>query len=68
MRELASWDPDRFDAVLSWPLREALLSYERKLKKEAQVGYFQETVIFAILAPWTKEQGKPPQVPEILKD
>jgi hypothetical protein len=49
-------------------LREALLSYEQKLKKEARASYFQETVIFAILAPWQKEQGKPPQVPDILKD
>jgi hypothetical protein len=68
VRELAGWAPDRYDLVLSWSLREALLAYEQKLKKEARASYFQETVIFSILAPWTKEAGKPPQLPDILKD
>jgi len=65
-RELAGFDPVRLRDVIRWPLREALLAYERLLRLEAQEAYDAELLRFAILAPWSKD-AKPPKVPPILR-
>ncbi len=65
MRELADWSPDRYDAVLRWPLREALLAYIERLKASARQLYDRDLLIWAILAPYSKD-ARAPKLPEIL--
>lgn len=70
MRELADWQPDQYERIACWPLREALLSFEQKQKREAREEFRWESLIHAALAPHMKNERdrKPPDPPEILKD
>jgi hypothetical protein len=70
VRELANWEPDHYERVLRWPLREALLAFEQKLKREAREDYQQELMRFAIRSPWIAKSSerKPPDPPPILRD
>ena len=68
MRELAGWQPPRYPAVARWPLREALLAFEQRLKREARDDYRHELLRFAMREPWLgKGDRKPPKPPDILR-
>lgn len=66
MRELAGWDPDEFERVDGWPLREALLAYEQRLKVRAAEAYDTALTHYYLVAPYSKD-AKPPEVPSILR-
>jgi hypothetical protein len=70
VRELADWNPDDYERVTCWPLREALLSLEQRLKQRARDDFRWESLIHAVIAPHVKNarDRKPPEPPEILKD
>lgn len=67
MRELAEHDYDRYRAIVRWPLREALLAFVAKLKRDALDNYKHELSIWAALAPHTKKPADAPKLPPILK-
>jgi hypothetical protein len=67
IRELAGFDPARFDAVMEWPLREMFLAYIDRLKDEALKRYQFDVSVWAALAPHKKKQTQPPDVPAILR-
>ena len=71
MRELAGWDVSQYPRIVRWPIREALLSYEQKLKREAREDYQQELLQFSAQAAWMTKQERErshPKLPPILKD
>jgi hypothetical protein len=68
IRTLADYDPDALERVLHWPIREGLMAYQARLRREAAQRYSEELTIWAILAPHTKKRSKPPQRPRILSD
>lgn len=67
VRELAGWNVSRYDEILRWPLREALASYEAKLREQAAEDYRTELLCFAVQAPYLKKDARPPELPEILR-
>jgi hypothetical protein len=64
VREVAGFDPTRYDALASVPLREVLIAYEEILRRRvlAQYHHDQSLVSFA----GTKD-GKPIPVPPLLR-
>lgn len=70
VRELAGWQPDRYQAVLRWPLREAFWAYLEKLREDAREQFAREQMMWCMLAPHTskKNQIDQPKPPAILKD
>jgi hypothetical protein len=70
VRELADWNPSRYDEITSWPIREALLSYEQKLRRDAIEEFRFDVMIHTLRGPWVKKpsDNKAPKVPEILRD
>lgn len=67
IRALAGYDPTAIPAVLRWPIREALLAYEHRLKRDAEQRYTHDVIVWALLAPHQKRAPKPPDLPPILK-
>jgi len=67
VRVLADYDPSRIPALLRWPLREALLCYVERLKREATIEYRHQVLVWAMTAPHVKGKQKPPGIPAILK-
>lgn len=67
VRELADWQPDRYEAVARWPLREALLAYAERIKRSAREQYDQAMLIWAALAPHSKKATQP-DLPAILRE
>lgn len=60
-------DPARFDEVMDWPLRELFLAVIARMKEEARRQYQFDVLVWAVTAPYQKQQQKPPQLPEILR-
>lgn len=52
---------------MQWPVRELLLAYIAMLKDSAMERYQSDLQVWATLAPHTKDPGKPPKPPKILK-
>jgi hypothetical protein len=67
VRELSDFDPLRARLVLTWPLREALLAYSELRKRQMQERHDVSMVLWALLAPHTKDKHAPPELPEILR-
>jgi hypothetical protein len=68
VRAVTSSNPEHFDRVLGWHLRDALLAYEDHLRRAQAEDYRQRRLEFAMLAPWIpKEQRKAPQPPPLLR-
>ena len=62
IRELAGHDPARYDAVLRWPLAEALIAYEARQRERAEDTYRFDWLVYVIAG------GKKPECPAILRD
>ena len=62
VRELAEYQVDRYPAVLRWPIGEALMAYEAKLKADAQNDYAVQLQIAASAG------VKAPDMPPILRE
>jgi hypothetical protein len=48
-------------------LREALLFYQAQMERDARRWLWEQSMIYAVLAPWAKDM-KAPEVPAILKE
>lgn len=68
VHELADYDPVRIGQVVKWPLREALLCYLERLKREALAAWRHERLMWAAIAPHTTKPPDAPRVPRILSD
>lgn len=68
MRELSNWDPIAARQVLKWPLREALLAYEHKMRLEASEEHRYQMLLWAPLAANSATKVKPPPPPAILQE
>lgn len=64
---MADWNPVHAREVVRWPLREALLSYLARLKREAMENHRTELIVWAVLAPYSKKKTDPPRMPDILR-
>jgi len=67
VREVAEYDPARFDALMDWPLRDLFLAFIERLKRQARRSYEVDVLVWAVLAPYQKRQTKPPGLPAILR-
>ncbi len=67
MRELAGFDPDRARVVARWPLRDALLAYLHLLQHRALADHQRAYTDYLLRAAVTKNPGKPPGVPSIIR-
>lgn len=68
IRDLAGHDPERYAAIMKWPLAEALGAYEARLKNDARRDYGLEVTVWATLAAQgASKSKKAPELPEILK-
>jgi hypothetical protein len=67
IREVANFDPARVEVVLDWPLRDVMLAFVAILKERERAKYYVDLLLWAIVAPYVKHKGKPPQLPKILK-
>jgi hypothetical protein len=68
VRELAEYQPDRIEAVLRWPMREALIGYREKMLASARHTYQHELTLWASVAPHSSKKSSPPQPPSILRN
>lgn len=69
MRELAGYDVARYREIKHWPLAEALLAYENKLREDARRDYHVEYLAWANLAATgATKRKRPPELPAILKE
>ena len=68
VRELAEYQPDRIEAVMRWPLREALISYREKMIASARRAYQHELTLWSAIAPHSAKRMDPPAVPAILRE
>ena len=69
MREVAGYDVSRYAEITKWPLAEALVAYENKLREDAQRDYQVEYLAWASLAATgATKRKKPPELPAILKE
>ena len=49
-------------------MREAFEAMVQRIRRQAIEGYRHEQLIWALLAPHSKKQAKPPELPSILKN
>jgi hypothetical protein len=68
VRELADYQPDRIEAVLRWPLREALISYREKMLASARRAYQHELQMWSAIAPHSSKRIEAPKPPAILRE
>jgi len=68
VRELAAYQPDLIEAVLRWPLREALIGYREKMLASARAAYSHELSMWAAIAPHSSKKMEPPKPPAILRE
>lgn len=66
VRELAGYDYDKAQQVLLWPVREALLAFEERLRQQALDSYRHELLVWAVMAPHAKKVPEAPALPSIL--
>lgn len=64
---MSDWDPVHARKVVKWSLREALLAYLARLRKEAMENHRIEFLVWAMLAPYGKKKTDPPRLPDILR-
>jgi hypothetical protein len=67
VRTLAEFKIEKYQDVFRWPLAEALVAFEEKLKQDAQQGYIVEYISWNIRAQAGSKE-KPPRLPDILQD
>jgi len=67
VRELAEWQPDQYARVTCWPLREALLAFEQRMKRHAHDDYRADLLVHAVMAPYLSKNATPPDIPPILR-
>lgn len=67
VRALADYQVDRYQAVIQWPLAEALAAYEALLKRDAQQQYMVDYLAWNIRAA-AGSKGKMPKPPAILQE
>jgi hypothetical protein len=67
VRELSNYDPRAARIVLTWPLREALVSYEERMRREATLEHRHALTVWAPLAANSVKKMKQPEPPQILK-
>lgn len=67
IREVAGFNPGRFEEVKNWPLRELFLAFLDRMRETARRNYETELLVWAILAPHQKRAPKPPDVPALLR-
>lgn len=67
VRAVAGYDYDRAQAVLRWPMREALVSFSRVLRETAAESWHRSYVRWALTAPYQKKPRKAPPIPSILE-
>jgi hypothetical protein len=51
---------------MDWPLRDLFIAFVERLKDAAIERHRAEVLIWAVLAPWQKQQTRPPALPAIL--
>jgi len=69
VRELAGYYVSRYAEITKWPLAEALVAYENKLREDARRDYQVEYLAWASLAATgATKRKKPPELPAILKE
>lgn len=52
---------------MQWTLRDGLLAYAEIMKDDAHAQYRSDVLVWATLAPHSKQPGKPPALPAILR-
>lgn len=70
MRELADHDPARYKVVIKYPLAEALIAYEARLRNDAHHDFEFSCLMYQIgCAGFSGGKGlKKPDMPPILKE
>jgi hypothetical protein len=68
VRELAHYEIAAYAAVLTWPLREALISYRAMMIEAARAAYRHDLTVWASIAPHSDKKSEPPQPPAILRE
>jgi hypothetical protein len=67
VRELANYDPVLIQAVLRWPLREALVAYVQRLRVQALAEWRHAELCYVSVAPHSTKPGNPPKEPRVLR-
>lgn len=67
VRELAGGNYHEAAIVSRWPIREALMAYLERVKREAMETYRMEFLAWASMAPHSAKKIDPPEIPDILK-
>lgn len=67
IRELAEHNPSLIKAVMQYPIRDGLLLLEYKMKQQAVENFKHQQIVWAMLAPHSKD-AKPPELPDFLLD
>lgn len=70
VRELADYNPARYKDVIKYPLAEALIAYESRLRDDAQRDFEFSCLMYQIgCAGFSGGKGlRKPEMPPILKD
>jgi hypothetical protein len=68
IRELADYDPRRYDEVLRYSMAEGLQAFEHRLKEQVRHEYELQLLCWAILAQSGASKQRPPEVPDLLKE
>jgi hypothetical protein len=68
VRELAEYHPDRLEAILRWPMREALISYRERMLAAARAAYKHELTLWSAIAPHSSKKMDAPKPPAILRE
>jgi|HubBroStandDraft_2_1064218.scaffolds.fasta_scaffold19366_2 hypothetical protein len=68
VRELAHYELAAYAAVLTWPIREALIAYRAMMIEAARAAYRHELSMWASIAPHGGKKSEPPPPPPILRE
>ena len=69
VRELADHEVARYAEIIRWPLAEALLAYEQRIRADARRKYEIDYLAWCILAQsGATKRKRPPELPAILKE
>lgn len=68
MRAVAAHDPDHFARLLDWPLVDLLTAFRERVAKPRLLEQWRhDMTVWALLAPHSKQPGKPPDPPALLR-
>ncbi len=67
VRGLAGFDHARAQAILRWPLREALIAYREKMRELALEDWRHRTLVWAAQSAFARRRPPAPAVPPILR-